>query len=473
MAGESVEVFFSYSHRDETLKDELVKHLSILQRQGIISGWHDRKILAGDEWDHAINQHLDSADIILLLISSDFIASSYCWDVEVIRAMERHTSGTALVIPIILRKVDWTGAPFAKLQALPKNAQPIKSWSDQDEALEDVAQGIRLAAKQRIEQRQQQQQAAVAATRLETAQKQSQAYRQEAEQLIAEDDGELSAISRAILDTLRTNLGLSAEATTTIEQELLRPYQIKHANLQQYAQVFLTALKHEQPLKQSTRDRLKRLQQTLALSDADIARIESENQPAVEQPLASKPGFNSQSLEPVVPVSSIEELASEKGIDYSRLQGLLAAQDWVTADRETAALMLRITDQEARGWLDEADLHQFPCTDLLTLDRLWSAYSQGKFGFRVQQHLWQAVNQDYGALGDRLGWRRADGSWLSADELTFSLDAPPGYLPVCSAVGGWAFFSLAFRLGAGWFSALTQRLEDSLNATDIHSQSSS
>ena len=96
-----VELFYSYPHRDEELRNELDKHLSILKRQGVIDGWHDRRILAGKEWEGEIDEHLNTAHVVLLLISSDFIASDYCYDVEMKRAMERHEAGEALVIPIL------------------------------------------------------------------------------------------------------------------------------------------------------------------------------------------------------------------------------------------------------------------------------------------------------------------------------------------------------------------------------------
>lgn len=142
---QALEVFFSYSHRDEILRDELAKHLSIMKRQGTISAWYDRQITAGSEWAGEIDDHLNSARVILLLISADFLASDYCWDVELKRAIERHEAGDACVIPIILKPVDWSGAPFSKLQALPKNAHPVTSWANPDEAFLDVAKGIRRA----------------------------------------------------------------------------------------------------------------------------------------------------------------------------------------------------------------------------------------------------------------------------------------------------------------------------------------
>jgi TIR domain len=144
----AIEVFYSYAHTDEALRTELDKHLSSLRREGVIAGWHDRRITAGTEWARAIDAHLQRAQIILLLVSADFLASDYCYDVELQRAMARHEAGAARVIPIILRAVDWQRAPFGKLQALPKDGRPIKSWSDPDEAFLDVARGIRAVAEE-------------------------------------------------------------------------------------------------------------------------------------------------------------------------------------------------------------------------------------------------------------------------------------------------------------------------------------
>lgn len=142
---EPVALFYSYSHVDEGLRSELEKHLSILRRQGVIADWHDRKIIAGTEWAGQIDNYLKSAGIILLLISTDFLASEYCYDIELKCALERHNRGEARVIPVILRPAEWTGAEFGKLQALPKDARPVVRWENQDEAFADIAKGIRAA----------------------------------------------------------------------------------------------------------------------------------------------------------------------------------------------------------------------------------------------------------------------------------------------------------------------------------------
>src|SRR5262245_63854111 len=139
---QALEVFFSYAHEDEALRGELVKHLSLLQRQGVITAWHDHKITAGTEWAGAIDAHLQSAQIILMLVSADFMASDYCYDVEMQRAMARHEAKKTRVIPVILRPVYWQGAPFGKLQALPTGGNPITTWSNQDTAFVNVVHGI-------------------------------------------------------------------------------------------------------------------------------------------------------------------------------------------------------------------------------------------------------------------------------------------------------------------------------------------
>jgi hypothetical protein len=133
-----MEVFFSYAHEDEELRDELAKHLKLLERQGVIKAWSDRNVTAGEDWKNAIDERLESANIILLLISADFLASDYCYDIELDRALERHNSKEARVIPVILRSSDWQNSSFGKLAALPTGGKAITSWPNEDEAFTDV-----------------------------------------------------------------------------------------------------------------------------------------------------------------------------------------------------------------------------------------------------------------------------------------------------------------------------------------------
>jgi TIR domain len=141
-----VKIFFSYSHRDEPLRDQLEKHLSPLKRSAIIETWHDRRIGAGNEFDKRISQYLESAGIVLLLISADFLSSEYCYDREMRRALERHEAGEARVIPVILHACDWRHTPFGKLLAVPTDGRPVSKWPDQNEAFLDIVSAIRQAA---------------------------------------------------------------------------------------------------------------------------------------------------------------------------------------------------------------------------------------------------------------------------------------------------------------------------------------
>lgn len=140
-----IKVFFSYSRKDRELRNELETHLSILKKQGVISTWHDREIVAGDEWARQIDEELEEADIILLLVSADFLASDYCYDMETTRAMERHEAGEAVVIPVILRPCDWQDAPFSKLLCAPTNGKPVSKYPDLDEAFLEITTEIKKA----------------------------------------------------------------------------------------------------------------------------------------------------------------------------------------------------------------------------------------------------------------------------------------------------------------------------------------
>ena len=140
-----LKIFYSYSHADEQFRVDLAKAVALMRRQGLIEDWHDRKIAPGADWTGEIDSHLDEADIITLLISSDFIHSDYCFGEEMTRALARHKDGLAEVIPIIVRDVDLKGAPFAHLQYLPKNGFAITKWANIDSAYTDIAVGIRTA----------------------------------------------------------------------------------------------------------------------------------------------------------------------------------------------------------------------------------------------------------------------------------------------------------------------------------------
>jgi hypothetical protein len=137
-----VQIFFSYAHEDEELMNSVREQLVIYERLGRIVKWHDRQIPPGDEWEGAIDQRLQHCHLILLLVSPAFLKSRYCWDVEVQVALARHARQEARVVPIILRPCPWHAAPFASLQALPRDGKPLSQWPDRDQACLDIAEAL-------------------------------------------------------------------------------------------------------------------------------------------------------------------------------------------------------------------------------------------------------------------------------------------------------------------------------------------
>ena len=263
---EALKLFFSYSHLDESLRNELGNHLKILEYQNLISGWHDRKILPGEEWDHQISSNLETADIILLLISADFIASRYCWEIEINKAMELHEAGKACVIPVILRDANWQRAPFGKLQALPQNAVAVTSSPNKDAAFTFVAQEIEKKATAILQKRQQEREK----QRKETA---STQYRQKYLEFLA--DGAITLPKQYILKDIQKRQGLTDEEVAAIKAEIVSPT-ANPENLEEYRQVFLeTITQLGYPLNEQARGDLKLLQEHLGLSDADISQIEA------------------------------------------------------------------------------------------------------------------------------------------------------------------------------------------------------
>src|SRR5258707_1293285 len=125
-------IFVSYAPQDQTLQKELKEHLRPLQREGLAELWPDRDMSAGTAWEQERSDHLNTAQIILLLVSLDFMNSDYCYGVEMKRALERHKRAEARVIPIILRPCLWEKSPLGKLQVLPQGEKPVTLWSDRE-----------------------------------------------------------------------------------------------------------------------------------------------------------------------------------------------------------------------------------------------------------------------------------------------------------------------------------------------------
>jgi hypothetical protein len=142
-----ISLFISYAHEDEELRNVLEVHLAMLKRNGLVRAWHDRRITAGSDLDGSISEHLEEADVVLLLLSPHFLASDYCYETEAARALQLHEAGKAIVIPVILQPCDWLESPFRKLRATPKDGKPVAKFPNMNDAFLEVTRDIRDAAK--------------------------------------------------------------------------------------------------------------------------------------------------------------------------------------------------------------------------------------------------------------------------------------------------------------------------------------
>lgn len=144
----TVKVFISYSHKYESHKEDLEEHLSLLKRNGVILDWNDRKIVPGQNWSNEISENLESSTLIVFLVSSSFLSSEYCSNIEAKRAIQMHNQGLAQLIPIVVRPCSFSDSELSIFQALPKNAEPITKWENLDEAWLNVVEGIKLSLKE-------------------------------------------------------------------------------------------------------------------------------------------------------------------------------------------------------------------------------------------------------------------------------------------------------------------------------------
>jgi formylglycine-generating enzyme required for sulfatase activity len=258
---EPIKVFVSYSHQDDELRKELGKHLSGLERRKLIKLWLDRDIEAGLEWANEIDQNLEQAAIILLLVSADFIASEYCYSIEMTRAVARHEAGTAKVIPVIIGACDWTSAPFGKLQAIPPDNQAVATWGNGDKyaramAWTLVSQEISNVAQQIRDRR---------VAELAIQQQAKESFRSIAEERY--QDGGFSYAAQELLRDAWTKLGLE-------ETEAIEIQQTVQANLARYFKVLVADLGDQLTLSAAQRQELKMLQSNLGVSDGKAASLE-------------------------------------------------------------------------------------------------------------------------------------------------------------------------------------------------------
>jgi len=273
MPEESVKLFISYCHRDEKLREQLDKHLSPLKGQKIIEAWHDRQIRAGDEWANQIDDNLNKADIILLLVSPDFVASPYCSDIELKQAVKRHENGEAIIVPVILEPCDWSWLPFAKFQAFPKDGKAITTWGNQNEAFLDVATGLRKVAQELFAKRQQ---------KLQQQKANREEYNEKVEEALSlSTGGEIFVADRDTLDELREKLGLTKEEASAIEDLAYRPFKDREEKLEKYKKTLCKYIeKGDYPFSDEVKRQLEIRQRDLGIKTEDI---EKATQPILAQ----------------------------------------------------------------------------------------------------------------------------------------------------------------------------------------------
>jgi GUN4-like/Caspase domain len=255
--------------------------------------------------------------------------------------------------------------------------------------------------------------------------------------------GELSRIDRRAFNLQRQNLGLSAEVAQQIEAEILQPYQVLQAKRQEFEECVQEALADEPQLSSATLEDLRYFLRVLQLKDEDAEAIAAKFgvtlYQVAEQPETPMPIATSKSSASAAPVLEADDLSSEKGIDYSQLHDWLKAGDWRAADQETYRTMIRAVGKKEGDYFEAAELLNFPCADLKTIDRLWVKYSKGRFGFSVQKKIYLECggkpdsnypgNEIWYKFCDRVGWRMND-EWISYYQVTFDISAKQGHLPV-------------------------------------------
>ncbi|WP_197279475.1 toll/interleukin-1 receptor domain-containing protein [Devosia sp. A16] len=147
---QKIKLFLSYSHKDIAIAERLLQHLEPLRRMGILESWNFRELKPGDEWDKKIKTELSQSEVIVMLISVDFINSSYISDIEVETALGKHRDNSAVIIPVLARNCLWKTSPLGELQALPQGLKAMISWTDLDDACVDVVNGIRTIVEERL-----------------------------------------------------------------------------------------------------------------------------------------------------------------------------------------------------------------------------------------------------------------------------------------------------------------------------------
>lgn len=496
MVEEAARVFFSYSHKDEALRDELAKHLSPLKRQGLISSWHDRRLIPGSEWDRVIKAELNRADIILLLVSADFIDSEYCWDIEVERAIERHEVEEAVVVPIILRPCLWRGSstPFSNLAALPQDGMPVtgRHWQDLDEAFFNVVEGIDRLVREEVprwrpKKGAEQEQLIESNTKTSTPSEREDTCEDQAEppQVTRKQLKDCNPAKILYIKNVKDPQAW-AYSLDRIPQPESRTFELMWRSgshgfqttsagdlmiLHQRAKVtHVVEFLDDEIRKTSTGafrwvrvvwmpendwNLLPHQKEVLGFSpnysDGNTHSLKSPNFFRLRETWSRSGEFRLEEFQShifqyltqsEVAIVDEDDLASNKGVDYTQLRDLLKSGAWKEADQETASIMIRLSGGELEGQFQLQNMNTFPCKELLKIDELWQKYSQNKFGFTVQKNILSSASRDFEGMARRVGWY-TNLVWVKEQDLEYDLTAPQGHLPTLRwvEIHGWAIGS--------------------------------
>jgi formylglycine-generating enzyme required for sulfatase activity len=257
---EPVKLFISYSHQDDELRKELSAHLSGLQHKGLIAPWHDRNIDAGEEWAEKIDDNLERAGIILLLVSSDFINSKYCYSIEMNQALKLHRDGTVVVIPVVIRDCVWVKSPLGELQGIPRDNKAVATWGDKyarDTAWTRVSEEICKAAQQIIDKQNSE-------IILKQKTKAREDFRAKVESFY--QDGVLSPAEKSLLK-IEKNLGLEESEADQILHDFEVFHEQHQINLAEYQKILIQELAGQYELKNDQKIVLKQLQDALGVND--------------------------------------------------------------------------------------------------------------------------------------------------------------------------------------------------------------
>jgi hypothetical protein len=301
-------------------------------------------------------------------------------------------------------------------------------------------------------------------------------YRKELDERAKLKRGKLSPTDHRAFNYHRRELGLSAQEAEQIANEVLQPYQEFWEKLNEFEQAVKETLDYDSLMSSASLDDLQYLQRVLKLRNEDIAPILNDNR--IELTLSEPAELSSEKTSspakttpPYSPSNLEDDLSSEKNIDYTCLRDLLEVGDWKEADQETCRVMVQVVGKEKENRLTGKELLYFPCTDLLTIDRLWKKYSKGKFGFSVQKQIYvecgARLNGQYpgdktwGDFSNRVGWS-VNSSCIAYSDVSFDISAPRGHLPVLNwewLSGSWVKVSAHGCVWVGCeFSSLIFRL---------------